>query len=632
MHFNINLAADAAELQQAEEAIRIQKEYNETIHLHIQQQHQQQMVAAATLQTWQRQLAPGAAAGPVSAAASPVAGVIQAAAAAGGGAGMPAGSAAAAASSPKSRPTGVPRLELGSLSGSEGTQQQQQQHSGHAGAGGSGSSRVPVGFLTDSQRTALLGRLPGNMDSLVGSPRLAGSTARPATQPQYSARQHGAQQPATARSVRGAAAKYAGLCSSARNTAAAAASSPAGEATGNSTAAAAITAAAAAAAAPTARLAVAQQPLSSTRRPYSASTGHHIVQPQPSRDEWRAVAASCLTQRHAGKCRSVAKPAAAGEKGGKQVCASAGAGASAVLPALHSQAGAAAAGQTAPALGFAVRKWEQASANTASTARRTYRAGAAAQASAAAVAAAAGGTGYKVASTQRGVHAIASSSSRSPYLQHKAAAGGLQHTALPTGAVSSEQHAAAEPPPLAAPSNNDKQLGTPRTARQAKALSLGAGCTGAVNSPRAARQAAVVVAAAAGSGTSHRAAASSPRPMPDWQLISTAMSGGASVRGVTPCDKAQSPGRTDRQSNGSNGSSCADSAAQFDTNRSGKGKTPRQEAALKGSGRQLGSVLDASCKYLLSACAVPPAALLSPRYVGPVEAAVMRAQTPRDRQ
>jgi hypothetical protein len=211
----------------------------------------------------------------------------------------------------------------------------------------------------------------------------------------------------------------------------------------------------------------------------------------------------------------------------------------------------------------------------------------------------------------------------------------LQHTALSTGAVSSEQHAAAEPSPVAAPSNNDKQLGTPRTARHAKALSLGAGCAGAVNSPRAARQAAAVsAAAAAGGSTSHRAAASSPRPMPDWQLISTAMTSGASVRGVTPRDKIQSPGRPYRQSNGSNSSSCADSAAQFDTNRSGKGKTPRQlqDGAVKKSGRQLGSVLDASCKYLLSACAVPPAALLSPRYVGPVEAAVMRAHTPRDRQ
>lgn len=50
---------------------------------------------------------------------------------------------------------------------------------------------------------------------------------------------------------------------------------------------------------------------------------------------------------------------------------------------------------------------------------------------------------------------------------------------------------------------------------------------------------------------------------------------------------------------------------------------------MPASERQPGSVLDASCKYLLTACAVPPSALLSPNWVGPVEAAVIRVHTLR---
>lgn len=455
----------------------MQKEYNETLHLHIQHQHQQKLRAAVTLQQWQQKL-PGtgtssAAGGQVDALQSgSAAAVIQAAAAADG---LDSNEVLLGSTlSAKSRPGGVPRLDLGSLSGSGASQQQrQQQHS-------AGSSRpVVAGLLTDRQTADLLSRLPANMHALVGSPRFAGSSSQGTQQPGTgSARTE--RHPATARSARNAAEKFAGVCSSARAAAAATATSSPGAASGGKL--------------PTAETAGGSQTSrngaatagSSAWRPYSASAGHYKVQPQPSRDEWRAVAASCLTQRHAAAVRSERGTA----QQGAAAAASPQAAGTAATSKLPSVAGVTAAGADTAGFAIGARQWEHPTASSASTAVRSQRAGAGpllpAAGSHAAMAAC-----YGVRSSS------GSGSSSSPRKQPAVAASQLR----PAAATAATVHAAAGHAEPAPPSNDD--LPTPRTAAGHSLKACPAAATAGTNSPRVIQQAA---AASAGAPSSPRRA------------------------------------------------------------------------------------------------------------------------------
>lgn len=410
----------------------MQKEYNET--LHIQHQHQQKLLAAATLQQWQQKL-PGtgtsAAGGQVDALQpGPVAAVIQAAAAADGldSNGALLGSTLSA----KSRPGGVPRLNLGSLSGSGASQQQRQQHS-------TGSSRpVLAGLLTERQTADLFSRLPINMHALVGSPRFACSGSQGAQQPGSARTGHHA---ATARSARNAAEKYAGVCSSAQAAAATVTSSP-GAAGGGKL--------------PTAAIAGGGQTScngaatgSSAWRPYSASASHYKVQPQPSRDEWRAVAASCLTQRHAAAVRSARGTA---QQGAAAAAGPAGTAAASKLPPV---AGVTAAG--ADTAGFAVRarQWEHPAASSASTAVQSQRVGAGPLLP---VAGSPGRANTAMASCYGVRSGSGNGSSSSPRKQPAVAASQPR----PAAATAVTVHAAAGRAEPAPPSNDD--LPAPRTA------------------------------------------------------------------------------------------------------------------------------------------------------------------------
>jgi hypothetical protein len=602
----------------------------------------------------------------------------------------------------------VPRLDFASLSGSTAKQQPQQSSSALS------SSKGSVGFLTEHQAATLLSRLPGNLDLLAGSPRLAGgglASARVGSQ-QPSSVCTGQQDAATARSAQGAAVKYAGLCSSARAAAAstARAEAPAAAGTtssaGNSSSGSAGNTPAAAAGVVSGRVhGLHANTVNSSRdplRPYSASTSHAAVQPQPSRDEWRAVAASCLTQRHAAKCRSP-RPAtqARGSSGGPGVRQqSAGAGslaskqqhAAAVASSALQRAvqgggdtivAAAAAGAPVPSTlaspaavnadrppGFAVRKWESTGATDASTARRSHRAGAAAILAAAAAAAAAS-SGAATGRSQH-AHTARGSSYGSPYSTYSPAerqAPGITHKPGSTDAAAQKapskasQGTASELPAF---SNNHAQLLTARAGNKRVSCAAAgpmdaaaAAAAGEVNSPRTARQTAAAAAAGAavpgihGSGGTTSRSISSPRRTlgTGTAAASTAHQAAATLEtsrqhkqaahqgqgqqsgGWTKC------GHADRASSGSS----ADCVPASDTSRQAPGNTPRcaqQEpgctpAAVAADSpvgqRGHGSVLDASCKYLLSACAVPPAALLSPRYQGPVETAVLKSRmhTPR---
>jgi len=694
LHFDIDLAGDAAALEQAEEAIRLQKEYNETLHLRERPQQQQQpmplLAAPATA-------GHGLAAGPATCVseAVPAAATVQSISS----------STAKLAASPKARPTAVPRLDFASLSGS-GTQQ----HSCHATVRSTGrSSRSAAGLLTESQTAALLSCLPGNMDTLVGSPRFAGgarSPTRAATQP-----------PCSSRAQLQAASRYAGLCSSARAAGAAAADPKAASSEAKTaTAAPAAAAGGAAAAGPAGAQRHHSSSGSSPGRgwPYSASHGHHVVQPQPSRDEWRAVAASCLTQRRAGQCRTprpagsssarqgaigctagssrcgAAKaagtlPLAAGSQQQPAVCAplvpaSAGRGGSqggcgvqptagkacssaAAGAAVHpTAAGVGAAPSPAPATpAFSMRQWEHAAASPASSARRNERAGATA-ALAAAAATAAAAAAADSSSPSRDRTASGTGALSSPHRHHTvgaAAAAGppSTHQSMSTtkavlaghNAATARLGSAQEPAP--APSNADKLPLTPRLLGVTPGLvaSSSKGVAAVVGSPKSARHAAATAAAVStSSSTSGCNSARVQRHVQGPPAHSKASAYLAAPTGVQQRRQQQQQQQrmqaSDRQDRQSSGSSSADSTPPSDTNSPSKVKSPRcrplaaseraaaaAEHAGPGQERQAGSVLDASCRYLLSACAVPPAALLSPKYVGPVEAAVLKARTPRGR-
>jgi hypothetical protein len=526
-----------------------------------------------------------------------------------------------------------------------------------------------VGLLTATQTTDLLSRLPQNMETLLGSPRFAqtpASTGRAGSQLASSARTR--LHPATARSARGAPDRFAAICSSARaaaavssvrsNTAGAGAASQAAASVSSVCTAGAVPTAAAGPASARAHTYRHGSAVSSanSRRPGSASTGQHGVQPQPSRDEWRAVAASCLTQRHATKVRSARSPqqSATCKRGCGHVAALAlvaqqHTGVLSAPPSISpvSAAAAAAAAKGSGPVGRA-RQWEYAGASLASAEKRTQRAGIDAVSSAGATAQHAGvlrspGRRRSSLAACYGVHHSSSGSGQLTQ-QPAAAAGGMHRPAAMASSAAAANRA--ELPP---PSNDNISLFTPGSpgrmlkpgspgfgSRAAAAAAAGAG---ALNSPRVARQAAS--AAAAGGGTQR--AASSPMRMQDrgdvsrslLQVAATAIGAAATPRCTTQQQQQRSGGR-DRQSNSS--SSSSDARGQCDTSKVGRGRTPGHDdsitaavAAASVAVRQPGNVLDASCKYLLSACAVPPAALLSPKYVGPVEAAVIRAHSPKRR-
>jgi hypothetical protein len=215
------------------------------------------------------------------------------------------------------------------------------------------------------------------------------------------------------------------------------------------------------------------------------------------------------------------------------------------------------------------------------------------------------------------------------------------------------QGAASEPPPV---SNDDAQLLTARPGSNlvlcAAAGLMDGAAAGAVNSPKSVRQTAAAAAAAA----IHGAGSSSPRRMlgKGPAAGSTARKAAAALESSRQHKPAQQQGQGQGQQpwgllkcggadRTSSSSSSADCLPASDISRQAPGKTAhvaQQEpgcasaaAATDSSGfkRGHGNVLNASCKYLLSACAVPPAALLSPRYQGPVETAVLKSSmhTPR---
>lgn len=175
---DINLTAAAAEIAQAEEAIRAQKAFNETLHTArlapAKQQEQEQQQGAQglphTQQPAQRNTCACSGGGVADVNDSPAG---RPAAAGGGGASPHASPHADCGSSSSSRqpwqkPDRVPRLQLSSLTSPEGRTAH-----GSVGRGSSlGSQRPLVGLLSAPQAAALLGCLPGSLRQLQGSPRL----------------------------------------------------------------------------------------------------------------------------------------------------------------------------------------------------------------------------------------------------------------------------------------------------------------------------------------------------------------------------------------------------------------------------------------------------------------------------